>query len=267
MAKGLTAWIALAIPCLVLVETGAAAQSTDDLRALSKDVEALKAGQAALQKDLEEIKNLLRGAQPGPAPAAARSTGAEPANVVVSVNGEAVMGAASAKVTLVEFTDYQCPFCARHFLQTWPRLVQDYIKTGKVKLVLRDMPLEQIHPNAVKAAEAARCAGKQGKYWEMHDRLFANQNLLSRKDLSAHAQALGLNVEAFDQCVDGGKELPAVRSDLVDAARAGARGTPTFFLGYTEPGGTTIRAVRVLRGALPYQAFQEAIDNLLASAK
>ena len=168
---------------------------------------------------------------------------------------------------MLEFTDYQCPFCSLHKRQVWPQLEQEYIKTGKVKLVLRDMPLEQIHPLALKAAEAARCAGEQSKYWEMHDRLFANQSALARKDLSTYAGAIGLDVAAFDKCVDSSKETAKVRNDTVDSTRAGARGTPTFFLGLTDPNSSELKAVRVIRGAQPYSAFKEAIDNLLATAK
>ena len=261
-------FVALAITAVVglfLAQTGAA-QSAGELRALSKEVEALKAGQAAMQKDLQEIKSLLQGAQAAPAPAPTAGRGAEPTDVVVSIAGAPVKGESGAKVTLIEFTDYQCPFCSRHFRQTGQLLEQEYIKTGKVKLVLREMPLEAIHPQALKAAEAAQCAGQQGKYWEMHDRLFANQNALARKDLSESAKALGLDVAAFDQCVDSGKQTARVRNDLVDATRAGARGTPTFYLGLTEPNSLELKAQRILRGAQPYAVFKEAIDGLLAAA-
>lgn len=248
----------------------AAAQSSDDVRALTKDVEALKAGQAAMQKELQEIKSLLQGApqQAAQAPAAAnaRAPGAETIDMMLSIAGAPAKGDDKAKVTLLEFTDYQCPFCSRHFRQIWPQIEQNYIKTGKVKLVLRDMPLEAIHPQALKAAEATHCAAEQGKFWEMHDRLFANQTALQRNDLTAHAQALGLDVASFDQCVDGAKESARVRQDIVDSSRAGARGTPTFFIGLTEPNSSQLKAVRVIRGAQPYSSFKDAIDALLASA-
>ena len=252
---------------LVLAQT-AAAQSGDELRALGKEVEALKSGQTAIQKDLQEIKSLLQRAPPAAAPAPARpAAGAEPSDVVVSIDGAPFKGDKDAKVTVVEFTDYQCPFCSRHFRQTWPQLERDYVKTGKAKFFLREMPLEALHPQAFKAAEAARCAGEQGKYWEMHDRLFANQNAFARKDLSASAQAIGLDVGTFDKCVDSGSMAAIVRQDLADSDKAGARGTPTFFVGLTEPNSSQVKAVRVLRGAQPYAAFKEAIDSVLASAK
>jgi protein-disulfide isomerase len=260
---------------LVLAQP-ATAQTGTDLPALSKEIEALKAGQAAIQKELQEIKSLLQG-QAAPAaqaptitrtPPAARTPAApEMVDLVLSVANAPVKGDANAKVTVVEFTDYQCPFCARHFRQTWPQLEQEYVKTGKAKFVLRDLPLEQIHPQAFKAAEAAQCAGEQGKYWEMHDRLFANQDAIGRKDLSAHAQAVGLDVGAFDNCVDTARTATKIRKDMADSEKAGARGTPIFYVGLTEPNSADVKAVRVIRGAQPYAAFKDAIDSLLAAAK
>ena len=267
MATKLGIWAGTAILGVVLAQTGLA-QSGDDVRALGKEVEALKAGQSAMQKDLQEIKSLLQGAQAAPAAAPARAPATpEVVDFVLSVEGAPVKGEKTAKVTVVEFTDYQCPFCSRHFRQTWPQLEQDYVKTGKAKFVLRDLPLEAIHPQAFKAAEATYCAGAQGKVWEMHDRLFANQGALARKDLSAHAQALGQDVAAFDSCVDGGTAATRIRKDMAESEKVGARGTPIFFLGLTEPNSSQVKAVRVIRGAHPYAAFKEAIDSLLASAK
>ena len=131
--------------------------------------------------------------------------------------------------------------------------------------MLRDLPLEPIHPFALKAAEATHCAAEQGKYWEMHDRLFANQREISRPDLSKHAQALGLNVSAFDQCLDTGKSTARIRKDVAEAEKLQATGTPTFFVGLTD-GNTQIKGTRIV-GAVPYQTFKEAIDKLLASQK
>jgi len=116
----------------------------------------------------------------------------------------------------------------------------------------------------MKAAEATHCAGEQGKYWEMHDRLFANQRELSRPDLSKHAQTLGLNTTAFDQCVDSGKSVARIRKDVSEAEKLQANGTPTFFIGLTDPSGTQMKGTRLV-GALPYQSFKEAIDRLLAA--
>ncbi len=118
----------------------------------------------------------------------------------------------------------------------------------------------------MKAAEATHCAGDQGKYWEMHDRLFANQRELARPDLSKHAQALGLDVAAFDQCVDTGKSSARIRKDIAEAGKLQATGTPTFFLGLTDSNGTQIKGTRLV-GAQPYQTFKDAIDRLLSPPK
>ena len=235
------------------------AQSGEELKALRKDIESLKQGQSAIRKELEEIKTLLRGRVATAPP--------EPQNVVVSVKDDPFKGEKNAKITLVEFSDYQCPFCSRHFRETLPQLEREYSVNGKVKYVFRNFPIESIHPQAFKAAEAANCAGEQGKYWQMHDRLFANQNALGLKELPKHAQVLGLDLPKFQQCLDSGKHGTKIRNDLADGQKAGVQGTPTFFLALTEPNDANIKAARIIRGAQPYTAFKEAIDSLLSSQK
>jgi protein-disulfide isomerase len=119
---------------------------------------------------------------------------------------------------------------------------------------------------AMKAAEATRCAEEQGKYWEMHDRLFANQRELARPDLSKHAQALGLDVAAFDKCLDSEKTVDRIRKDITEAQNLQVTGTPTFFLGATDPNSSKIKGTR-MSGAQPYAAFKAAIERALASEK
>ena len=148
-----------------------------------------------------------------------------------------------------------------------PQIETEYIKTGKLKYVALDFPLESIHKNAFKAAEAARCASDQGKFWEMHDRLFANQQALAPNNLPQHAQALELDVRKFQQCLDGGKYAADIRKDLAEGQKAGVTGTPGFFLGLTNPNDPKIKTLRVLKGAQPYASFKEAIDSLLSSQK
>ncbi len=159
---------------------------------------------------------------------------------------------------------------------TLPQIQRDYINTGKVKYVFRDLPLESIHKQAFKAHEAANCAGDQGKYWEMHDQLFTNQKKMRRKDLSAYAKAIGLsayakaiglNLSVFEGCMDSGKHVKRIRKDIASAVDVGIRGTPTFLLGYTESDPSKVKAVKMLRGAQPYRQFQQAFDQLLASKK
>ena len=132
---------------------------------LPAQIDALKEGQAKIRQELQEIKGLLKKLlQKG------RTAGAGmPKNLVLSIKDDPFKGSSTAKVTLIEFSDYQCPFCARHVRETFPQIERDYIATGKVKYVFRDFPLTAIHKQAFKAAEAANCAGAQDKYWDMHD--------------------------------------------------------------------------------------------------
>ncbi len=252
------------------------AQSSKDLSELKREIEALKTGQLSIQKDLAEIKNLLLQKElqamrdqlqgkPAPTQAQAPSAPAPETQTTVSIEGGMTKGDKNAKLTLVEFTDYQCPFCSRHLRDTFPQIENEYIKTGKVRYVLREFPLESIHPQAVKAAEAAACAGDQGKYWEMHDRLFANQNALASAQLPGHAEAISLDPTKFKTCLEGGKFTAKVRKDLTDAQKYGATGTPTFFIGLTDPKSSEIKAVRKIIGAQSYTAFKDAFDTLLGS--
>jgi protein-disulfide isomerase len=253
------------------------AQSSKELNELKRELEALKTGQLSIQKDLAEIKNLLlqkelqamrEQLQARPAQGAQAQAPSAPApetQTLVSIDGGAMKGDKNAKLTLVEFTDYQCPFCSRHLRDTFPQIENDYIKTGKVRYVLREFPLESIHPQAVKAAEAAGCAGEQGKYWEMHDRLFANQNALAPAQLSGHADAISLDQAKFKSCLESGKFTAKVRKDLADAQKYGATGTPTFFIGLTDPKSSEIKAVRKIVGAQSYAAFKDAFDTLLGN--
>jgi protein-disulfide isomerase len=248
-----------ALTLLLLVPAQAAlSQAGDDAAALKKEMEVLKEGQQAIQKELQEIKKLL-AARP------AAGGGPDKAlDAVLNVAGEPFKGKKDAKLTLVEFSEYQCPFCSRHVRDTYPTLDKEYIQTGKLKYVFRDLPLESIHKNAFKAAEAAHCAGEQGKFWEMHDRLFENQKSLEPASLTAHAQAIGVEQKKFQACLDGGKFATEIRKDMADAAKIGITGTPTTVIGMTDPNGSTIKVLRVLRGAQPAAAFKEALDTLAA---
>jgi protein-disulfide isomerase len=243
----------------VLAAAPAAPAQSPEITTLQADVAALKKQLEGVQRELQELKGLLRERAGAPAN--------EFRSMVMTVGDGPFKGAADARVTLVEFTDYQCPFCARHQRGTVPKLLETYVKTGKVKYVVRDFPLESIHPAAVKAAEAPHCAADGGKYWEMHERLFANPKALAPDDLVAHAQALGLDSQAFKGCLDSGKYATRVQQARAEGERAGVRGTPTFFLGLTEPGSDKITAVTAIRGAHPYASFEAAIEKLLASSK
>lgn len=151
-----------------------------------------------------------------------------------------------------------------------PQLDKEYISTGKVKYVFRDLPLEAIHPHAFKAAVAANCADEQGKYWEMHDRLFASQRQLDPAGLAAIAQGLGLDQAKFAACLESDRYDAEIRQDMADAEAANIGGTPYFVIGLVNPQNPrdpNVRVVRTITGAAPYTTFKAALDAALASAQ
>lgn len=187
--------------------------------------------------------------------------------VKVSVDDDPVLGDKNAKLTLIEFSDYECPFCKRSFDQLLPELKKNYIDTGKMKLVYRDLPLP-FHQNAHKEAEAAECARVQGGdsvYFKYHDQIFtkttSNGTGLALDQLPVIAQSLGLNISQFQQCLDSGKFKDEVDKDIADAGKVGANGTPTWFVGKTTSDGI-IEGTKIV-GAQPISSFQPTIDNLL----
>ena len=175
----------------------------------------------------------------------------QPNLVQIPVAGRPFSGPEDAPVTLVEFSDYQCPFCARHFQQTLPQLLSNY--DGKIKYVVFNFPISTIHPLAQKASEAAECAYDQGKFWEYHDLLFNNQQALDTASLKGYATTLGLNNDNFNNCLDSGEKTQQVLSDFQTGQNAGVRGTPTFFING-----------RQLVGAQPLASFTNIIDAALA---
>ena len=127
--------------------------------------------------------------------------------------------------------------------------------------------MESIHKNALKAAEASRCAGDQAKYWEMHDQLFANSAALEMTDLTRYATALNLDPVKFQECLSSGKYANEIRKDISEGNKAGVRGTPTFLIGVSEGENTRIKVLKLLRGAKPYIEFKEVLDSLLSPQK
>src|SRR3989344_4197905 len=165
---------------------------------------------------------------------------------------EAALGNEQAKVTIIAYSEYECPFCGGFSRDTLPQLKKEYIDTGKVKFVFKDFPLKSIHPYAQKASEAAKCAGVQGKYFAMHDKLFANQKNLNVTSLKKYAQDIGLDVNKFNTCLDSGAMVTAIQKDSTEATNAGARGVPYFM----------INGVAV-SGAHPFVNFKLIIDKAL----
>lgn len=174
--------------------------------------------------------------------------------VDVSADDDAVKGDKNAPITIIEFSDFQCPFCERFYTETLSELDEKYIKTGKVKLIYRDFPLENIHPNARPAAEASECAHEQDKYWDMHNKMFENQQSLSVANYKKWARELGLDGKKFDDCVDTNKYADEVSKDLADGSAVGVTGTPAFFVNGKS-----------LSGAQPFSAFEALIEAELAA--
>ena len=167
--------------------------------------------------------------------------------------GGPMRGVEKAAVTIVKFEDFQCPFC-KTVQPTFKDLLKKY--DGKVRVVHKDLPLEAIHPLARRAAEAGRCAGEQGKFWEYHDQLYGQAPKLSVDDLKAAAKEVGLNVPSFEQCFASGKYRAGVQKDINDGAQLGLTGTPAFFINGRE-----------LSGAQPLDAFAAIIDEELGQTK
>jgi len=134
-----------------------------------------------------------------------------------------------------------------------------------LKYTFFDFPLESIHKNALKAAEASRCAGEQGKYWEMHDQLFAHSTALEIADLVRYATTLNLDPQKFEECINSGKYVNDIRKDMLEGQKATVRGTPTFLIGVSQGDDTKIKVLKLIRGARPYTEFKQAIDSLLAA--
>ena len=181
--------------------------------------------------------------------------------VKISGDNDPIIGNADAPITIIEFSDFQCPFCARFHTQTLPLLLEEYIEQGKVKLVFRDFPIQSIHPNALPASIAAECANEQDKFREMHDMLFEKQNEWNKLEpsdtlslFSQYASNIQLEQNAFDSCLTSGKYIEEIKNDLNDGRKYGVSGTPGFFVGNDQVGYVE------LKGAQPFDSFKKVID-------
>lgn len=222
---------------------GSYISSLDSDQITQKDLD-----EAVAKLELKILQNQLPSTQP----------------IKISSDDDPVRGNQNAPITIIEFSDFQCPFCARFHVQTLPLLLENYIDSGKVKLVYRDFPIQNIHPNAMPAAVAAECADEQGKYWMYHDKLFENQNQWAKLEteeaiamFNEYAFEIELNQEQFDECLTSGKYLNEIRNDLNDGRDYGVTGTPGFFIGSDDLGFVE------LKGAQPFASFKKVIDSQL----
>mgnify|MGYP001082782431 FL=1 len=169
----------------------------------------------------------------------------------VPEDGDPSLGAESAAITLIEFSDFECPYCRKWHMEVWPLLQQEY--GDQIRLVYRDFPLYGLHANAAPAAEAANCAGDQDKYWDFHTLLFTTESTYSMDLFNQFAQDLGLNVDDFSDCLSSGKYAEEVKADYDWAVNLGVQSTPTFF----------VNGIPMI-GAQPFEAFKSLIDQELA---
>ena len=190
------------------------------------------------------------------------------AELKISADNDPIIGNSNAPITIIEFSDFQCPFCAKFHIQTLPKIMDEYIKEGKVKLVFRDFPIQSIHSNALLASVAAECANEEGKFKEMHDKLFENQNEWNNKNtddviilFNQYSSEMGIEKEKFDSCIKNGKYIKEIQKDLEDGRTYGISGTPGFFIGNNEIGFIE------LKGAHPFENFKNVIDTQLQKIK
>lgn len=186
----------------------------------------------------------------------------EAPKVEVSVDDDSYLGDLSAPVKVIEFSDFQCPFCRTFWKDTLPSIKKDYVDTGKAMFVYRDFPL-QFHPAAMPAALAVNCAKDQNKYWELHDKIFSEQDKkgsgtieFTKNDIKKWAKEIGLDIGEFNKCLDSEKYKAEVEKDIADGSKAGVNGTPT----------TYVNGVALV-GAQPYSVFKTTIDKALEESK
>jgi protein-disulfide isomerase len=206
-------------------------------------------------KELRQIRQLLERQQARPAaPQEEQPTRAK----ITDLSGVSMLGSKTAPLTIVEYTDYQCPFCQRFHVTAFSELKKQYIDTGKVRFFSKDMPLD-FHPNAMRAAQAARCAAEQKKFWELRDVMGANPDKLDIEHIMNFATDLKMDTAALRACVDSGKYKEPVQRDVLEGMRVGANGTPTFVVGKSVGEGVDGELVV---GAMPFEMFDAKLKAL-----
>ena len=233
-------WIALPVALLLplgAAEPGITRKQADDILNELKQIRQLLEKQAAALPQAQQ-------------PQITKAT--------IGIDGAYTLGAKNAPLTMVEFTDFQCPYCKSFHVSTFSELKKNYIDTGKLRFVSRDLPLD-FHPNAMQAANAGRCAGEQGQFWAMRDRMNSNPEKLDMMSLVEFAQDLKLDVGAFRGCIESGKFKERIQDDIALAERIGANGTPAFVIGKSTPDGVD---GEVVVGAMPYAMFDQKLKEV-----
>ena len=229
-----------------------------ELGVLRQEVQELKAQQQVILDRLDDLKKLLRGGPPAPQQVKLPDS--------LGIGGETFRGAPTATVAIIEYGDFECPFCRRFQQSTFPQILDTYVKTGKVRYIYRDMPLP-FHAHAMPAAQAVHCAAEQGKYWQMYDSLFTDQIAQNTGELDERAKKAGLDTAKLDSCMTSARSVPAIQRGAAEAAKMEIDGTPTFLIGTVAPNGDVVSVKASVVGAQPFEAFQAAVEPLLAPAK
>ncbi len=240
-------WTVLIFPLQMGLSAPADKCLEDDLlEILDNEITWINENISDIRMEVLEIKKILTGLTKREAPQL----------VIVNTDDESFVGNKNAPVTLVEFSDYQCSFCSLFAKDVLPRLKTEYINTGRLKYIFRDFPSDTL-----KIAEAVHCAGDQGKYWEMHETIFENQQEVNIPNLKDYAKNNDLDMKVFNSCLDSGKHTGEIRKDIEAGNKIGLEGTPTFILGQTTPDG--IMKGRLIMGAVQYDVFKSMIDAIL----
>ena len=251
MKSTLLTIITIAVILSVLLSAWALVERSN----MKTEIAVLNTQVETMQGEIKELKS--KPAQPGRA--------AAPTPTVVKgvrIDDDPVKGDANAPITIIEFSDYECPFCKRSNDQVISKIDEEYIKEGKVKFVFRDFPLG-FHKQAIPAAVAANCAGEQDKYWEVHDFLFQSKNNVNQAAVLNAAESLGLDKAKLEACMKDPSKEEEVKSDMAEGQKYGVRGTPSYFIGKTTDNGEIEGTF--IRGAQPYPVFKTEIDKQLES--
>ena len=263
-----TLGMATVLSCILLGSALQAQQAAQpglkpSTESLQIQINALREGQEKLQRDLDELKALLKERPPRVETAAM----AKPLDLVtVNVTGEPFKGSASARVAILEYSDFDCSFCATYATQIYPLLDHAYIQAGKVKYFFRDFPGPD-HPGALFKAKVARCAGDQDRFWEAHDHLFRNQKPLDGPGMGLFIQNLRLDEARFRACISSNQYIEAIQRSANTATRMRINGTPAFLLGTLSEDGSFLTAKKIFLGAESYGQFREALDTLLKASE
>jgi len=240
---------AFALPAL---PAGAQALSEDTGRQILQELRAIRTLMEGLQRELEAPPSARPAAQPAPSAPNDRVAIPFPAKGFT-------LGRAEAPLVMVEYTDYECPFCRQFHVDSFEQIKRNYVDTGKLRYVSRDFPLE-FHRNALPAAAAARCAAEQGKFWELRHTLIVNASKLGPEQVVGYAKEEKLDLARFESCLKSGRHQAAIDADMAEGRNAGVSGTPSFVIGRVTNG--RLEGVRIV-GALPYMAFAARLDQML----